>query len=257
MAGSLNHIVSEDGRYYLDHIENMRDANEALEECFSLIFYLAKGDRLVVSNACRALGFPDPWEDSREGDTFVALAKPYYDERAATVLAAPGGEWDGPNYTHPPADAAIERAEADKPKPSTGGEGFAEFIRIDLDVAEARAARLLLSPDRVTFMVSRGNTGEDPEFIIQGVALTVADALDAVLSDLNGMNEIRDEDATATGDAEAPDFSEVEPGIVTLDDLDSVVPKGSVADIANMLTGRALTESAAAYLAVYVVGLER
>lgn len=257
MAGSLNHIVSEDGRYYLDHIENMRDANEALEECFSLIFYLAKGDRLVVSNACRALGFPDPWEDSREGDTFVALAKPYYDERAAIVLAAPGGKWEGPNYTHPPADTAIERAEVfdanqvrfnasgEKPKEREGDGEFerrisstgpvyrdrpAAFSGTEWFIHSATGMPLELYAPGGLHVATLTKAGEDPDLI--GTMLKRLSAVD-------------------------PDFAEAEPGTVTLDDLDSVVPKGSVADIANMLTGRVLTESAAAYIAVYVVGLER
>lgn len=37
MAGSLNHIVNEDGSFTMDLIENMGDAEEALEECHRII----------------------------------------------------------------------------------------------------------------------------------------------------------------------------------------------------------------------------
>jgi hypothetical protein len=37
MAGSLNHIVGEDGRFTMSSIENLGDAHEALDECFQII----------------------------------------------------------------------------------------------------------------------------------------------------------------------------------------------------------------------------
>ncbi len=37
MAGSFEHIVNEKGNFYMDLIENMGDAHEALEECFEII----------------------------------------------------------------------------------------------------------------------------------------------------------------------------------------------------------------------------
>lgn len=37
MAGSLNHIVNENGAFTMRNIENMGDAHEALEECFDII----------------------------------------------------------------------------------------------------------------------------------------------------------------------------------------------------------------------------
>ncbi len=69
MAGSLNHIVGSDGKFKMDTIENLGDAWEALEECFELILHLAKGDTKIVSRACEALGYPDPWKDEY-GDDF-------------------------------------------------------------------------------------------------------------------------------------------------------------------------------------------
>lgn len=40
MAGSLNHIVAEDGSFTMDLIESMGDAHEALEECHAIIAIL-------------------------------------------------------------------------------------------------------------------------------------------------------------------------------------------------------------------------
>lgn len=58
MAGSLNHIVGEDGRFRMDLIENMRDAREALEECFEFIYFLSHCGSAEVINrfadACKA-----------------------------------------------------------------------------------------------------------------------------------------------------------------------------------------------------------
>ena len=68
MAGSLNHIVGSDGRFRMDCIDNLGDASEALEECYSLIYELSGGDTGRVSVACRKYGFPDPWEDRYHDD---------------------------------------------------------------------------------------------------------------------------------------------------------------------------------------------
>ena len=67
MAGSLNHLVGADGRFKMDFIENMGDAEEALEECYQLIHELAGGDSSKISAACHKLNFPDPWGDSYGG----------------------------------------------------------------------------------------------------------------------------------------------------------------------------------------------
>jgi hypothetical protein len=59
MAGSLSHIVDDDtGRFTMDLLDNMGDAHEALEECFALIHALTGGDKEVINNRCRELGFP-------------------------------------------------------------------------------------------------------------------------------------------------------------------------------------------------------
>ena len=52
MAGSLNHIVAEDGSFSFDLIENLGDAYEALEECHQIIAFL-------LPYAGRALGNTD------------------------------------------------------------------------------------------------------------------------------------------------------------------------------------------------------
>lgn len=62
MAGSLAHIIAEDGTFSMKGIENFRDARGVLEECFHIIWLLSEGDEKRVSNACLRLGFPDPWD---------------------------------------------------------------------------------------------------------------------------------------------------------------------------------------------------
>ena len=63
MAGSLAHIIAKDGCFNMDLIENMGDAYGALEECFHIILLLSAGDMGLVSTACNALNYPDPYED--------------------------------------------------------------------------------------------------------------------------------------------------------------------------------------------------
>ncbi len=63
MAGSLSHIVGEDGRFTMDYIENLGDAHEALEECFKIILHLSGYDTSRVRDACRKFNYPDPWEN--------------------------------------------------------------------------------------------------------------------------------------------------------------------------------------------------
>lgn len=69
MAGSLNHIVADDGGFTMDLIENLGDAHEALEECHQFIAYLlamAAGNapesdvRATLVQAADDLGFPVP-----------------------------------------------------------------------------------------------------------------------------------------------------------------------------------------------------
>jgi hypothetical protein len=68
MAGSLNHIVAEDGSFTMETVENMRDAREALEECHQIIAYLLPyagrgmggGDATgALAQAVHDLGFPE------------------------------------------------------------------------------------------------------------------------------------------------------------------------------------------------------
>jgi len=68
MAGSFNHIVSEDGRFTMDYIDNLGDAHEALEECFALIYALAGGDTSRISHACDELDLVDPWDSSHDDE---------------------------------------------------------------------------------------------------------------------------------------------------------------------------------------------
>ena len=68
MAGSLGHIVGKDGRFTMELIENLGDAYQALEECYTLIFELSGGDDGKVSAACKKHNFPDPWTVHRFED---------------------------------------------------------------------------------------------------------------------------------------------------------------------------------------------
>ena len=58
MAGSLNHIVSETGKFTMATIENMGDAHEALHECFELIRILSLGQKENVNAICKRKHFP-------------------------------------------------------------------------------------------------------------------------------------------------------------------------------------------------------
>lgn len=60
MAGSLNHIVDEDtGKFTMKNIENLGDAQEALEECYEIIRTLSDGGSMqVINKVCNKLRFP-------------------------------------------------------------------------------------------------------------------------------------------------------------------------------------------------------
>lgn len=59
MAGSLNHIVDfKTGEFTMDLIENLGDAHEALEECFTLLYDFTDGDMEVINSVCERLGYP-------------------------------------------------------------------------------------------------------------------------------------------------------------------------------------------------------
>ena len=68
MAGSLSHIIAEDGSFQMELIENLGDAHEALSECFHIILRLSSGDMGRVSEVCRLLRYPDPYDDEYGDD---------------------------------------------------------------------------------------------------------------------------------------------------------------------------------------------
>jgi hypothetical protein len=95
MAGSLAHIVDDDGTFRMGLIENLRDAREALEECHQIIAELLemmtlaagepgglvhfhgvaqplKGE--LLAKACERLGFPVPDDD--DGRVTVPVIDP-------------------------------------------------------------------------------------------------------------------------------------------------------------------------------------
>lgn len=61
MAGSLNHIVKEDGTFTAELVENNKDKQESLEECHQIIAWLLikLGDPSVLKIACAEMAFPD------------------------------------------------------------------------------------------------------------------------------------------------------------------------------------------------------
>ena len=63
MAGSLDHIVGDDGRFRMDLIENLGDAHEALEECFHIIRHLTGGDPGPV---CQELDYGVPADEDEQ-----------------------------------------------------------------------------------------------------------------------------------------------------------------------------------------------
>lgn len=60
MAGSLNHIVDDEtGKFTMENIENLGDAQEALEECHEIICTLSDGGRMqLINKVCQKLEFP-------------------------------------------------------------------------------------------------------------------------------------------------------------------------------------------------------
>lgn len=67
MAGSLNHIVGEDGRFRMSSIENMGDAHEALDECFKIILELTGGKKEDVNRVLDKLNLPTIEADMKPG----------------------------------------------------------------------------------------------------------------------------------------------------------------------------------------------
>ena len=65
MAGSLNHIVDEQGRFRIDLLDSAKDRVEALEECFDIISVLCGGgtdnERMTrLADACVRAKAPIP-----------------------------------------------------------------------------------------------------------------------------------------------------------------------------------------------------
>lgn len=58
MAGSLNHIVGKDGHFYMENIEHLGDAHEALHECFEIIRVLTDGNKNKINEVCKQLSYP-------------------------------------------------------------------------------------------------------------------------------------------------------------------------------------------------------
>lgn len=59
MAGSLNHIVDNDGQFTIDLIDDMGDAYEALEECFHIVHRLTQiVGRSELDRICDELNYP-------------------------------------------------------------------------------------------------------------------------------------------------------------------------------------------------------
>lgn len=61
MAGSIAHIVAEDGTFRMDLIENLGDAEEALIEAHQIIAVLAQRwgfDTHVIPGVMKDLSFP-------------------------------------------------------------------------------------------------------------------------------------------------------------------------------------------------------
>ena len=58
MSGSFASIVGDDGEFRVDFIENLGDAHEALEQCFSIIHFFTAGKPENVNVACDLYNFP-------------------------------------------------------------------------------------------------------------------------------------------------------------------------------------------------------
>ncbi|MCP4989354.1 MAG: hypothetical protein GY928_25845 [Colwellia sp.] len=59
MAGSLNHLIDEEtGKFTMDLIDNLGDAKEALEECFSVIYDMTGGSKKKIDYYLKARKYP-------------------------------------------------------------------------------------------------------------------------------------------------------------------------------------------------------
>ena len=61
MAGSLSHIIEDKtGEFTMDYIENLGDAEEALEECYFILKTLVDSDYDKLEFICEMLDYPSP-----------------------------------------------------------------------------------------------------------------------------------------------------------------------------------------------------
>ena len=59
MAGSLHHLMDDaTGAFTMDYLDDMGDAEEALEECWEIIRVLTDGRMKDVNRCCALLKFP-------------------------------------------------------------------------------------------------------------------------------------------------------------------------------------------------------
>jgi hypothetical protein len=63
MAGSLNHMIDDDGRFTMETLEGERDCREALEECHQIIARMLAecvAPENYLREICDELSFPVP-----------------------------------------------------------------------------------------------------------------------------------------------------------------------------------------------------
>ena len=66
MAGSYKHVVDSEGKFRgVDHLDNLGDAYEAIEEMYGMIWYLAHDLAGYAGDAYRAAETADLVEEAR------------------------------------------------------------------------------------------------------------------------------------------------------------------------------------------------
>jgi len=58
MAGSLLHIVGDDGKFTMDLLGTMGDACEALDDCYELIVRLTGGKKEIINKHAKPMRMP-------------------------------------------------------------------------------------------------------------------------------------------------------------------------------------------------------
>lgn len=168
MAGSLNHIIDDYGHFKLGTIENMRDACEALHECFHIIRFLTSGNREKVNRVCDALHFPtiehDLEPDAVDGLWSCTTPSPPPDLHPADVekpdsdeeflAATKGWTWDGVRWTSPAGSFSIRVHETHRglldiysPKAYTTLPDQSPFPALSAIVARFQATNSLEPPE--------------------------------------------------------------------------------------------------------------